>query len=279
MHLFSWQSDSIAGMRLPLIIGTIGGIVMCAAGYAWNSSVPVSFLTTFARHENEDAALPRSIDDVSRRRLTAKRIEAPAIPESAGIGSHALRLTGVVLGNTSLALISIDGLPAQPYEVGDSIANGIVLCQVSAFGAVVRRGAAVANLVLHRTNARVVQLIPAPIVPSAMRRAVHQEGTDWYMLDRHYVADFLKSNDFLTQGKIAAGSDGSIRIVDLNPIGLFADLGLHAGDVVRDINVDGQSVNAISNMPGFIRQIGHAQQVQLEVLTNGHTRYLHYNLN
>ncbi len=255
----------------------IGAVIMVAS--------VASLAAIFMRHIQASGATRQHSENLSSDR------SQPAVPAAyivpSPVDRHALLLTGVVLGSRNFALVSVDGQPAQPYAVGDSIAKDIVLSRVSAFEAVVRNGQTMEKLPLHRVSivsddmlpiAGVAPLIPAPVVPLTMRQAIHEQRENWFVLDRSYVDAYLKSNDFLKQGRIVPESDSSFRIADLNPVGLFAQLGLNVGDVVRDVSVNGQSVNSVADMPGFLQQIGSAQQVQLQVLTNGQSRYLYYNL-
>ncbi len=261
-------------MRWSVLAGTV---IMVAS--------VASFSAIFMRHEQARNAVRHEAENESSSRLQSAGLAADIAPSP--VAHHALVLTGVVLGSRSLALVSVDGQPAQPYAVGDSVSKDTILIRVSAFEALVRCGQTVEKLPLHRFGAvsadampiaGVAPLIPAPVVPLTMRQAIHEQGENWYVLDRSYVAAYLKSNDFLTQGRIVPVSDSSFRIVDLNPVGLFAQLGLNVGDVVRDVSVNGQSVNSVADMPNFLQQVGSTQQVQLQVLTNGHSRYLYYNL-
>ncbi|MHB8453086.1 MAG: type II secretion system protein N [Acidiferrobacterales bacterium] len=254
-------------------------------GTAVMVALVASAAAIFMRHDHAGGATQHDAENLSSDPLRPAASAAGIAPSLAE--RHDLLLTGVVLGNRSLALVSVDGQPAQPYSVGDSIAKDIVLSGVSAFEAIVRHGQIVEKLPLHRVSvvasdtmpiAGVAPLIPAPVVPLTMRQAIHEQGKNWFVLDRSYVDAYLKSNDFLKQGRIVPESDGSFRIADLNPVGLFAQLGLNVGDVVRDVSVNGQSVNSVADMPGFLQQTGSAQQVQLQVLTNGQSRYLYYNL-
>jgi len=281
----SKQSRAGSMGRLPIVIGATAAVILGAVYAAGNTSYPGLLLATAAHHEGAGNAPLHSADGLSPSPMKVIRPKT-AITSQAKAG-HVLLLTGVVVSSKSLALVSIDGHPAQPYAVGEDLAKGVVLCQVNAFGVVIRHDGTTEKLGLHRVNVvandtapvdAVAPLIPAPTVPLAMRQAIHEQGGDWFVLDRNYVTAYLKSKDFLTQGRIVSEPDGGFRIVDLNPVGLFAQLGLDVGDVVRDISVNGQSVNAIADMANVFHQIGGAQQVQLEVLTNGRTRYLRYNL-
>ena len=199
--------------------------------------------------------------------------------------NHSLLLIGVVFGRQSLALVSVDHGPAQTYAVGDSLAKNVVLYRVDPRQAVVWHDGALETLPLRSTLTTKDVAVPvagvapragAPVVPAAMRSAIHAEGKNAYSLDRDYVLRYVRSNKFLSDGKIISLSDGSFRIVDLNPVGLFSQLGLNVGDVLRDVDVNGQSVNAAGDVASIFQKMGDAQQLRLQILRNGHAQDLNY---
>ncbi len=76
-------------------------------------------------------------------------------------------------------LVCVDGLPAQPYAVGDSVIKDIAVICVSAFEAFVRCGQTVEKLPLPGVSfvanytapvAGVVPLMPVPFIPLTILR-------------------------------------------------------------------------------------------------------------
>lgn len=291
-----WLSDTRNSLRQPgMPFAKVNGwriLLLCAvtamvASAVYYTGAGRAFRVAAFRLDRDHAAEPKPKAAIEPAGFDSTHKNPAMTAISKPAENHRLFLTGVVLGRNSLAIVSVDGRPAAPYAVGDRLARNIVLYRVDVREAVIRRDGVLITLPLHGADPGVGDAAPipgiapriaAPVVPMAMRRAIRQEGQNAYSLDRSYVLQYLKSNSFLSDGKILAVPDGGFRIVDLNPVGLFSQMGLDAGDVLKDLNINGQSVNAAADLSSLFQRIGDAQQVQLQIMRDGRPRNMIYYL-
>jgi general secretion pathway protein C len=79
---------------------------------------------------------------------------APTVSATNAIAADSrLQVLGVMTGSSGVAVLSVDGAPAKPYSVGQTIAKGVVLSQVKADKVIIKRDG-------------VEQTLPAPALPN-----------------------------------------------------------------------------------------------------------------
>lgn len=228
--------------------------------------------------------------------LTAANLFGHAAPaatqvslENIPLSSLNLSLTGVMVTPAgSFALISADGGPELPISVGQEITGGVVLHEVYADRALIRRGGTTESLMLKEggpalpsgsivTQARAPAARPAP-GPAAAE--VQKLGNNAYAVEREQINKQMQRPEFLSQALMVPNAGGGFLVREIQPGSLYEKLGLRVGDVINSVN--GQPVNTVEDVMKVYQQLSganNASQVTLDVRRAGKNESLQYNIN
>lgn len=238
------------------------------------------------------ATSPEQPTDYDINALTAAHLfgEAAVTPgktalEDIPLSSLNLILTGVLVNPTSsVALISADGAPELPFVIGDEITAGVVLHEVYADRALIRRGATTESLMLKETG----PALPTGSVVTSTRanNARRNTGTvdvqrsgNQFSVEREQLNKQLQRPEFLSQALMVPNASGGFLVREIQPGSLYEKLGLKVGDVISSVN--GQPVNTIEDVLRLYQQLGGdggGNQVTLDVRRAGKNESLTYNL-
>mgnify|MGYP000023427353 CR=1 FL=1 len=228
--------------------------------------------------------------------LTAANLFGQAAPaasqvslENIPLSSLNLSLTGVMVTPAgSFALISADGGPELPVSVGQEITGGVVLHEVYADRALIRRGGATESLMLKEggpplPNGSIVtqtrQPPPRP-APGAATAEVQKLGNNAYAIEREQINKQMQRPEFLSQALMVPNAGGGFLVREIQPGSLYEKLGLRVGDVINSVN--GQAVNTVEDVMKIYQQLSganNASQVTLDVRRAGKNESLQYNIN
>ena len=205
--------------------------------------------------------------------------------EDIPLSSLNLVLTGVLVNPiSSVALISADGAPELPFAIGEEVTAGVVLHEVYADRALIRRGATTESLMLKETG----PALPNGSVVSSARTnnsrrnssAVDvQRSGNQFSVEREQLNKQLQRPEFLSQALMVPNASGGFLVREIQPGSLYEKLGLKVGDVISSVN--GQPVNTIEDVLRLYQQLGGSDggnQVTIDVRRAGKNESLTYNL-
>jgi type II secretory pathway component PulC len=200
-------------------------------------------------------------------------------PQRLPLSSMNIVLTGVMArGAMSFAFLSVNGAPEAPIVIGQEVAAGAVLESVYPDRIVLRRGSTLESVLLKDSD---VALPSGSIVPTSRPEsassAVRSMGGGSYSVDRQALTRNLNA-ETLSQATVTPGAGGLV-VRDVQSGSVFEKLGLHAGDVVRNIN--GQPVTNLEDVVKAYAQFGttpNAAPVAVEVSRGGKTEVLQYRM-
>lgn len=231
--------------------------------------------------------------DYNINTLTAANLFGHAAPvasqvslENIPLSSLNLSLTGVMVTPAgSFALISADGGPELPITVGQEITGGVVLHEVYADRALIRRGGATESLMLKEggpalPSGSIVTQTRTPPRPSPATAEVQKLGNNSYSIERDQINKQMQRPEFLSQALMVPNAGGGFLVREIQPGSLYEKLGLRVGDVINSVN--GQAVNTVEDVMKIYQQLSgadNASQVTLDVRRAGKNESLQYNIN
>lgn len=278
---------------VPWLINLAILILLTASLAHWTWRIWQPAVPTPAR---APAATPDTRPDYDLNTLTGANLFGQATAassqvslESIPLSSLNLSLTGVMVTPAgSFALISSDGGPELPITVGQEITSGVVLHEVYADRALIRRGGATESLMLKEgaaalpsgsivTQARTTPPRPAS---SAGTAEVQKLGNNTYAIEREQINKQMQRPEFLSQALMVPNAGGGFLVREIQPGSLYEKLGLRVGDVINSVN--GQPVNTVEDVMKIYQQlsgVNDASQVTLDVRRAGKNQSLQYNIN
>lgn len=274
---------------VPWAINLIMLVVLAASLALWTWRVWQPSIAAPARTAPPATAEQTADYDVNA--LTAANLfgQAAATPgttalEDIPLSSLNLVLTGVLVNLThSVALISADGAPELPFIVGEEITAGVVLHEVYADRALIRRGATTESLMLKETGPALPSgsVVTPPRVNNARRTAAAvdvQRSGNQFNVEREQLNKQLQRPEFLSQALMVPNAGGGFLVREIQPGSLYEKLGLRVGDVISSVN--GQPVNTIEDVLRLYQQLGGdgGNQITLDVRRAGKSESLTYNL-
>jgi general secretion pathway protein C len=235
-----------------------------------NSPSPVSL-----QQGSADDSARLLLDAIPLFGLTAPRAEARA---GSGNLINGLSLSGVVAaGRGSVALISVDGAPAEPFMIGQEISNDRHLHSAAEDHVLIRQGTATERLELSGRDGADAPATTAPVpAASPVSGGVEQIAPNRFILPRGLAEAQMRSPDFLRQAMMVPQPDGGFMVREITPGSLYEKLGLKAGDVIRSVN--GNPVNNLEDAMQLYRRLGSAGQVTMDITRGGKVESLEYTI-
>ena len=276
--------DRLAASRwLPLAVN-LAALILLVYGLAqWTWRVlesPTSAVTSASRapDASQSGFDLQSVRAANLFGRTADSAGRDVNPAQLPLSSLNLVLTGVMAqGKSSFALLSVNGAPETPIVIGQEITAGAILESVFADRIVLRRGAALESVLLKDSDVTLpsgsIVTARAPTAGSGVRRLTG--GT--FGIDRQALAQNLTAQT-LSQASVSPSASGLV-VRDVQSGGMFEELGLKSGDVVRTIN--GQSVRSLDDIARIYGQLAVAPSnapIAVEVIRSGKAEVLQYQM-
>ena len=210
--------------------------------------------------------------------------QAPQVAGAGGESLDAIPISGlnlvlagvVAAGGASFALISVDGHPQEPFAIGQEVTAGAVLQAVYPDRVLLRRNGITESLMLEGVKgdgagASEGSMLPAgPALTGILKR-----GQNDYVVPRGVInAELHQPQNLLTQALMVPDPGGGFLVREIQPNSVYQKLGLHVGDVIRSVN--GQPVNNMQEAIHAYQQASTLSNVQLQIVRNGRTEVLQY---
>lgn len=270
-------------------LGVLILLTASLASWTWRLWQP----TVTAPARNPTAAVDQA-PEYNINTLTSANLFGQAAPaatqvalENIPLSSLNLALTGVMVTPAgSFALISADGGPELPITVGQEITGGVVLHEVYADRALIRRGGATESLMLKEggpalpSGSIVTQSRTPPPRTTPPTAEVQKLGTNSYSVEREQINKQMQRPEFLSQALMVPNAGGGFLVREIQPGSLYEKLGLRVGDVINSVN--GQAVNTVDDVMKIYQQLSgatSASQITLDVRRAGKNESLQYNIN
>ena len=97
-----------------------------------------------------------------------------------------------------------------------------------------------------------------------------------FQVRRNLFDDFMKSRKEIKSIGFAVSSKGGFQATRVEDDGLFASLGLEAGDIIKSVNH--QELRSIADVVGIYQQMEKYESVELSLERQGQKIYYYYNL-
>ena len=290
--LFEHAERWLAKRWVPWIINLAMLIILTAslAHWTWRIWQPAAPTPAHAPAAASDVSPDYNLSALTGANLFGHAAASSEVAlENIPLSSLNLSLTGVMVTPAgSFALISSDGGPELPITVGEEITSGVVLHEVYADRALIRRGGATESLMLKEGAAAlpvgsiVAQArTPPPRSGVGSGTAVVQKlGNNTYAIEREQINKQMQRPEFLSQALMVPNAGGGFLVREIQPGSLYQKLGLRVGDVINSVN--GQPVNTVEDVMKIYQQLSganNASQVTLDVRRAGQNQSLQYNIN
>ena len=200
--------------------------------------------------------------------------------ENIPISSLNLVLSGVVsAGGASIALISVNGQPQEPFAIGQEITGGAVLQAVYPDRALLMRGGVTESLMLEGMS----KGLPDVMVPDEEAGAppvrsypgIVERGQNQYQVPRNLITEQMrKPQEIFTQALMVPNAGGGFLVREIQPGSLYEKLGLRIGDVIRSVN--GRPVNTVDDAMQAYQRVSNQRDVRVEVVRGGQPTTLQY---
>lgn len=215
--------------------------------------------------------------------LTGQRLDS--LPVS-GLN---LVLTGVIAsGSGGYALISVNGQAQEPFAVGRTVTDGVLLQAVYSDRVVIRRNGALESLLLEETDNAPAQVAQAPVrpmpvvnrAPNAAAEPVRATGDGAqgeseepiYMTPTEQTAAQPSPPDLMKQATLMSSRDGGVTVRLIQPGSIYEKLKMRSGDVIKSIN--GQQINSPQDAFRLYQQMPSMGSVQVEIVRGGRSQLL-----
>jgi general secretion pathway protein C len=183
-----------------------------------------------------------------------------------------LTLTGVVARPVGgCALVIVQGQPESAFCAGEELTPGVRLEKVERDRIVIVRNGALETVPLKDIDKH-ANLI-APPLPTPI---VQPSGSGGSVVDRRQLQQQMGKPEFLSQALIVPNPGGGFLVRQIQPGSLYEKLGLHPGDVIK--NVNGQALTSMDDVMRLYQQFGSAQRVLVEVQRQGRNETLYYDM-
>lgn len=225
-----------------------------------------------------------NIDDLTRTHLFGKADAGEVSHEDIPISSLNLKLTGIVASDRGgFALISVNGQEQTPFFVGENVVGNAVLDTVLTDRVILQRGSVKESLLLSDDfDSSGLPGINTTAGPGlhAVKPEITQLTNNRFSVQRNDVTKQLERPDFLRQALIVPYKKGGFIVRHMQKGSLYEDLGLKKNDVIK--NVNGNAVNNMNDVMALykmIENIDSVPSVRIEVMRNGQSQMLEYQLN
>jgi general secretion pathway protein C len=223
--------------------------------------------------------------------LAQNRAPAASVPVAATPLN--IRLKGIYapLGRfPAFAILNAEGKD-QSVRVGGEVMPGVELVAVHARYAVIRRQGRLERVELDekasaggpiaaavRQSGSRTAVAPAAAPPAnQFRLNVQPAGANTAALSRSELTSALQDVQQLSNlGRVGTNPGGGILVEDVPPGSLAEKLGLHQGDVLKQVN--GQSVNSNEDLTRLYQESGQAGQIKLQGTRGGRPLVLNFTI-
>jgi len=202
--------------------------------------------------------------------VAAQQTEASLAPTNLN-----LTLTGVMARPVGgCALVIVQGQPESAFCTGEDLTPGVRLEKVERDHIVIARNGALETVPLKDIDKH-ANLIAPPPPPPTTGPIVQPTGTG-AVVDRRQLQQQMGKPEFLSQALIVPNPGGGFLVRQIQPGSLYEKLGLHPGDVIK--NVNGQALTSMDDVMRLYQQFGSAQRVLVEVQRQGRNETLYYDM-
>jgi general secretion pathway protein C len=208
--------------------------------------------------------------------------DAPRAIEALPQSSLDVVLSGVVVrGGQSVAILSVQGQPEQPWTVGREILAGVVLQAVLPDRVIVRRSDGALEFIPLKDHDMALAPNAGATLSTAGRQAapmpIEKTPSQRYSLDRSALGSQTLL-ELLSQAQFAPAPQGGLMLREVRPGGLYEKLGLRPGDVLKTVN--GQTLENLEQAQQLYHQFIEAGQktIELEIMRAGRPLSLRYQL-
>ena len=184
-----------------------------------------------------------------------------------------LTLTGVMARPVGgCALVIVQGQPESAFCAGEELTPGVRLQKVERDRILIMRNGTLETVPLKdvEKHANLIAPPPPPTGP-----VVQPTGTG-AVVDRRQLQQQMGKPEFLSQALIVPNPGGGFLVRQIQPGSLYEKLGLHPGDVIK--NVNGQALTSMDDVMRLYQQFGSAQRVLVEVQRQGRNETLYYDM-
>ena len=219
--------------------------------------------------------------------------KGPAVSVPVAATPLNIRLKGIYapLGQfPAFAILNAEGKD-QSVRAGGEVMPGVELVSVHARYAVIRRqgrlervelddkasaGGPIAAAVRPGGSRAAAAPAAAP-PPNQFRLNVQPAGANTASLSRSELTSALQDVQQLSNlGRVATNPGGGILVEDVPPGSLADKLGLHQGDVLKQVN--GQAVNSNEDLTRLYQESGQAGQIRLQGTRAGRPLVLNFTI-
>lgn len=210
--------------------------------------------------------------------------QAPQVAGAGGESLDAIPISGlnlvlagvVAAGGASFALISVDGQPQEPFAIGQEVTAGAVLQAVYPDRVLLRRNGITESLMLEGVKGDGAGASEGSVLPAGPAlTGILKRGQNDYVVPRAVInAELHQPQSLLTQALMVPDPGGGFLVREIQPNSVYQKLGLHVGDVIRSVN--GQPVNTMQEAFHAYQQASTLANVQLQIVRNGRTEVLQY---
>ena len=241
-----------------------------------------------------------AIDNQSSAKIIGAQLFGPLAQDKAPAASVPvaatplnIRLKGIYapLGHfPAFAILNAEGKD-QSVRAGGEILPGVELVSVHAHYAVIRRQGRLERVELDE-KATAGGPIAATVRPGVSRSAaapaatapanqfrlnVQPAGANNASLSRSELTSALQDVQQLSNlGRVGTNPGGGILVEDVPPGSLAEKLGLHQGDVLKQVN--GQGVNSNEDLTRLYQESGQAGQIKLQGTRGGRPLVLNFTI-
>ena len=213
---------------------------------------------------------------LTRSQLFGQASRAPVQETSLAPTNLNLTLTGVAVRPVGgCALVIVQGQPESAFCTGEELTPGVRLDKVERDHIVIARNGALETVPLKDLDKHANLIAPPPPTPTA-GPIVQPTGTGSAVVDRRQLQQQLGKPEFLSQALIVPNPGGGFLVRQIQPGSLYEKLGLHPGDVIK--NVNGQALTSMDDVMRLYQQFGSAQRVLVEVQRQGRNETLYYDM-
>ncbi len=204
------------------------------------------------------------------------------------VSSLNLVLTGVIAsGSGGYALISVNGQAQEPYAVGRTVTDGVLLQAVYSDRVVIRRNGALESLLLEDADNLPPQIALIPVRPVPLNRVANapaelvRETAGGFQGETEAPISMMQPDqtavrpsppDLMKQATLMPSRDGGVTVRLIQPGSIYEKLRMRSGDVIKSVN--GQPVNTTQDAIRAYQQMPSMGSVQIEIVRGGKSEFL-----
>src|SRR5262249_29681690 len=197
-------------------------------------------------------AEPLDLSVLTRAQLFGA-VAAPQSEASLAPTNLNLTLTGVMARPVGgCALVIVQGQPESAFCTGEEPTPGVRLDKVERDHIVIARNGALETVPLKDIDKHANLIAPPPPPAGPI---VQPTGTG-AVVDRRQLQQQMGKPEFLSQALIVPNPGGGFLVRQIQPGSLYEKLGLHPGDVIK--NVNGQALTSMDDVMRLYQQFGSA---------------------